>query len=206
MDEKRLSQLMEDIEIFVQGTAKNNEKILQALNDPKQAQILIEAAKSINSATDSIKGLVASEKALIDNFKPTVEVKHTQLNLTVNNPLGWVLGAIAAILISFAASYWMYSKWQDEKALKERYKKDSSLKDWNYMKYKYLLLFGEPEIVDYLTDFNKEYNKNYEVYDEKVFKREKQLDEAARTKREAELKAAEAKRLQQHADSLIGGK
>lgn len=208
MDE--LKEKLENIEVLLQANIAKMNKIVAEANDPekrqKEAEILINAANSINTTTETIKGLILSEKALIDNFKPTVEVKHTHLNLTVNNPLAWVLGAIAAILISFAVSYWMYYKWQEEKSLKEHYLQLSNIKDDNYMKYKYLLLFGERPIVQYLKEFDKDYQKNWKIYNKQVIKRENELDEAERARKEAELRAAEARKLQQYADSLQNSK
>lgn len=203
---ENIEQKLNEIHFLLASNIEQMNKFVKEANDPekrqKEAQILIETAKSINSTTEAMKGLISSEKALIENFKP--EVKHTQttLSLTVNNPLGWVIGAIAAILISFAASYWMYSKWQDEKTLTEQYKQESGLKDWNYMKYKYLEMFGEPQLSSYLKAFDKEYEKNWKEMDKKIRKRERLDEEAAQAKRDAEFKAAEAKKAQAVADSL----
>jgi hypothetical protein len=70
------------------------------------------------------------------------------------------------------------------------------------MKYKYLELFDEPTMRAYLKSFDKEYETKWKEYDKKVTKREKELNEAASAQKEAEIKAAESKRWQQHADSL----
>ena len=70
------------------------------------------------------------------------------------------------------------------------------------MKYKYLLMFGEPRISSYLKNFDQAYIKNYQQYDQKVIIREQQLEQAARAEREAELKRSEAKKAQRALDSI----
>jgi len=212
MDEKKLSQLMEDIEIFVQGTAKNNEKILQTLNelknDPKQAQILIEAAKSINSTTETIKELISKENALIEGFNPKVEVKQTTLNVTVNKPLAWILGAVLVMVICGVTTYHFI---QENSNLEARNAKLHKVD----MKYRYLKVAtfikldkfeNTKQLTSSLDDY---YSKSPNEVDSTVYSKEKQNREAFEAQemarqQEAAAKQAieEAKKLKQKADSL----
>lgn len=202
---EELNEKLTEIQFLLASNIEAMKKIVAEANDPKkraeEAQILIEASKSINSTTESIKGSINVLNRQIEGFKPTVEVKHYDVN--VKKPLVWILSAVGAILISFSTCYWFYSKWQNEKALKMKYKAESDLKDWNYMKYKYLEIVNpDVELRDRLKAFDKIYNDDFHYCDSLVFKRERELAEAREAAREAELRQAESKRLQQRADSL----
>jgi hypothetical protein len=70
------------------------------------------------------------------------------------------------------------------------------------MKYKYLMLFSDPRTTKELKVIDADYNQNWQEYDRKIIKRERELEEAARATRAAELKAKEAAALKQRADSL----
>jgi hypothetical protein len=100
------------------------------------------------------------------------------------------------MVVSSYVSYHFYTQ-------KEKYSEESALKDWNYMKYKYLELFSDNNTIRNLKAFDKEYEKGWREFDKQIRKREKELDEAERARREAELKAGESKRLKQHADSIL---
>lgn len=197
MDEKKINQLLENIEIFMESTAKNNERILEELNgiknEPKTAQILAESEKTVKRLSDEISGLILAEKRLVEGFKPVVEVR--QYSVNVKEPLWWIIGAVFVMVACIFVSYSLYDS-------KEQYKQESELKDWNHMKYKYLELFGDPQTRRSLKEFNADYGKNWKTYDQQIIKRERELDEAAKAAKEAQLKATEAKKLQQRADSL----
>jgi len=201
MDNSEVLQKLENIEILLAAN-------IESMNDPqkraKEAQILIEASKELNSISNEIKGLVGQERKLIEGFKPTVEHKHYAIN--VKNPLYWVLGSLLCCGIVIFLMFYFKGKYEDEKVLTEQYKSDSDLKDPNYMKYKYLEIFGNDYIIHFQKELDKDYAKNMKEYDSKVINFEQALDKAERARKEAELKAGESKRLQQHADSLQGMK
>jgi hypothetical protein len=198
MDNSEVLQKLENIEILLTAN-------IESMNDPqktaKEAQILIQASKELNSTSKEIKGLLAQEKELLEGFKPTVEHQHYTIDM--KNPLYWVIGCILFFVISFVTTIYFKGKYEDEKDLTEKYKKESENKDDNYMKYKYLELFGDDRIFHNLKAFDKDYDKNWKVYDNKTNLREQALNEAEKARKEAELKTEEAKRLLQHQDSLI---
>lgn len=190
MENQEILTKLENLEILL-STA------IQSANDPqkrqKEAEFLSDVRKQTESLNNEIKGLISEEKRLIVGFNPAVEVRHYSVN--VKEPLYWIAGAILAIMLSFGVSFYLYQRM-------EKYKKESEHKDWNYMKYKYLMLFSDPRTTKQLKAIDADYNQNWQEYDKAIRKRERELEEAARATREAELKAKEAAALKQRADSL----
>ena len=199
MDNSEILQKLENIEILL---ASN----IESMNDPqkraKEAEILIQASKELNTASNEIKGLVVQERKLLEGFKPTIEHKHYSIDM--KNPIIWVVVCILFCISSIVVSIVYERKYQKEKTLVVKYFNESDQKDWNYMKYKWQELFGDPATIHNLKAFDVKYQKDWKELDKQTIKREKELDEAERTRKEAELKAGELKRLQQHADSLQG--
>lgn len=190
MENTEIKDKLENIEILLST-------FIQTVNDPKkkaeESEGLTKAIESINSTQKEISGLISQEKALIENFKPAVEVKNYSVN--VKEPLWWIFGAMAAILISGCMCYGFYQS-------KEKYKYQSDLKDWNHMKYKYFVLFGTPEIQRSLKAFDKEYKANWEKYDQQINKREQEVKEQNEADENARKNEEAARKLRQKADSL----
>ncbi len=201
MDNSEVLQKLENIEILLAAN-------IETMNDPqkraKEAEILIQASKELNSTSNEIKGLIAQEKRLIEGFKPTIEHKHYSIDM--KNPIIWVVVCLLFCISSVIVSIFYERKYQKEHALGVKYFNESNTKDWNYMKYKWQELFGDPATIRNLKAFDVKYQKDWKMCDKQTSKREQELDEAERTRREAELKAGELKKLQQHADSLQGMK
>lgn len=190
MENSEIKDKLENLEILLSS-------FIQTANDPKKraedSELFKKAIEGINSTQKEIEGLISKEKHLIENFKPVVEVKNYSIN--VKEPLYWIGGAIVVMLICFVISFSLYQS-------KEKFENESAVKDWNYMKYKYLVLFGDYQTRSSLKEFDKDYEKNWKKYDQQIIQREKELQEAAMAAKEAEIKAAEAKKLKQRADSL----
>lgn len=190
MENTEIKDKLENIEILLST-------FIQTVNDPKkkaeESEVLTKAIESINSTQKEISGLISKEKALIENFKPAVEVKNYSVN--VKEPLWWIAGALAAILISGCVCYGFYET-------KEKYKLESETKDWNYMKYKYFEMFGTPETQRSLKAFNKEYQANWRAIDQQINKREQELKEATEAAENARKNEEAARKLRQKADSL----
>ena len=190
MENTEIKDKLENIEILLST-------FIQTVNDPKkkaeESEVLTKAIESINSTQKEISGLISKEKALIENFKPVVEVKNYSVN--VKEPLWWIAGALAAILISGCVCYGFYET-------KEKYKLESETKDWNYMKYKYFEMFGTPETQRSLKAFNKEYQANWRAIDQQINKREQELKEATEAAENARKNEEAARKLRQKADSL----
>lgn len=203
-----LEQKIEDIHFLLGSNIEQMNKIVAEANDPqkkaKEAQILIEASKSINYTLGEFSGLISKEKQLLDGFKPEVIVKHETINM--KNPINWVVSCVVCCVISLGTAFFVYRLYESEKLQKEQYKKESQQKDDNYMKYKWLGLFGSRETINALKAFDADYAKNWKTYDNEVRNRERELDEARAARNEAETMAANAKRLKQHADSLQNAK
>ncbi len=199
---EEIKQKLEGIEFLLAANIENMNKAIKAEGQKtqKEAENLNESAKRLNNTLDEFKGKIGLFDDTLRNFKPVVE--HRTVNVDVKQPLFWILSAVFAILISFSTCYVFYSKLSKERAEKDYYRHQSDVKDWNYMKYKYLLYFGDARTSGYLKKFDQEYSKNYQEYDQKVIEREKQLKSAAVAQREAELKMKEAREAQQKADSL----
>jgi len=201
---KEVLEKLENIEFLLASSIENTNKVVREASDPgkrqKEAEILNQAYINISSISSQIAGLITKEKALIEGFSPKVEVNH--YNVDYKKPAAWIWTAIIIMFISIVVSYYFIDK--NEKTSKERdyYKKESDSKDWNYMKYKYLELYGDERMVSELQSFDTKYNKDYQTYDRKVMQREKQLREAAEKTELARQRSAEAKKLQQQADSL----
>ena len=130
--------------------------------------------------------------------------QHKHYTVDMKNPLYWVLGSLLCCGIAIFLMFYYEGKYEAEKVLTEQYKSESDLKDSNYMKYKYLEFFGNDYTVHFLKELDKDYAKNMKKLDSKVNNFEQALDKAERARKEAELKAGESKRLQQHVDSLQG--
>jgi hypothetical protein len=149
---------------------------------------------------------VATMLSRIDEIKATrqKEVRHVYIN--VKNPTIWIWTAIFIMVISTCLSVLFIYRAKKVEEERDFYKQESEIKDWNYMKYKYLELFSDNNTVRNLKAFDKDYKKGWREFDKQTRKREKELDEAERARKEAELKAGESKRLQKQADSLQGVK
>lgn len=128
------------------------------------------------------------------------EVRHVYID--VKNPTIWIWTAISIMVISTCLSVLFIYKAKTIEEERDYYKHESDIKDWNYMKYKYLELFGDNNTVRNLKAFDREYEKGWREFDKQTNKREKEVNEAERARKEAELKASESKRLQKQADSL----
>lgn len=191
MENQEILTKLENLEILLST-------FIQSANDPqkrqKEAEFLNDVRKQTEVLNEEVKGLISEEKRLVEGFNPAVEVRHYSVN--VKEPLYWIAGAILAIIIAFGVSFYLYHE-------KEQYKKESEHKDWNYMKYKYLMLFSDPRTTKELKKFDADYHQNWIDYDKKIIKRERELEEAARAAKQAELKAKEAEVLKQKADSLL---
>ena len=201
MDNSEILQKLENIEILLTAN-------IETMNDPqkraKEAEILIQASNELNTTSKEIKGFLAQEKRLIEGFKPTVEHKHYSIDM--KNPLIWVVSCVVFCIACVIAVIVITEKYKKEKALVIKYFHESDTKDWNYMKYKWQEMFGDPATIRTLKAFDVKYQKDWKLYDSQTRKREKELDEAERARKEAELKDSESKRLKQHADSLQGMK
>lgn len=200
---EELNEKMEQLQAMLEANISKMNKIVSEEHQKtfKEVEILNESAKRLNTSINDFESKITLLDEVIADFSPSVEVKHYSID--VKNPLYWILGAIAAILISFLVCLNYYNQKEAEKALKEEYKQSADMKDWNYMKYKYLLLFGSESIQKTLKDFDKVYDKNYVEFDKKIIKREYELKAAARARDEANIRAKEAKALKQRADSLM---
>lgn len=197
------------------------EEVLKELNDQKKKQ-----PKESVDRQEEIQQKIASLEAQISTFCQQAskyatsnevatmlfrieevksirqkEVRHVYVN--VKNPTVWIWTAISIMVISTCFSVLFYFRAKSIEEERDLYKQESEIKDWNYMKYKYLVLFGEEKLASTLKGFDKEYEKGWKNYDKQTRKREKELYEAERARREAELKAGESKRLQKQADSLL---
>lgn len=199
---EELKAKLEGIEFLIAANIEQMNKANQEVSQKgqKEAEFLILSTKQLNSTLEEFKSKFGAFDDVLRNFNPTIEQR--QVMVDVKKPLFWILGAVFSILISFSTCYVFYSQLKQERLEKAHWMKQSEIKDWNYMKYKYLLMFGEPRISSYLKNFDQAYIKNYQQYDQKVIIREQQLEQAARAEREAELKRSEAKKAQRALDSI----
>ena len=199
---EELKAKLEGIEFLIAANIEQMNKANQEVSQKgqKEAEFLILSTKQLNSTIEEFKSKFGAFDDVLRNFNPTIEQR--QVMVDVKKPLFWILGAVFSILISFSTCYVFYSQLKQERLEKAHWMKQSEIKDWNYMKYKYLLMFGEPRISSYLKNFDQAYIKNYQQYDQKVIIREQQLEQAARAEREAELKRSEAKKAQRALDSI----
>lgn len=199
---EELKAKLEGIEFLIAANIEQMNKANQEVSQKgqKEAEFLILSTKQLNSTIEEFKSKFGAFDDVLRNFNPTIEQR--QVMVDVKKPLFWILGAVFSILISFSTCYVFYSQLKQERLEKAHWMKQSEIKDWNYMKYKYLLMFGEPRISNFLKNFDQAYIKNYQQYDQKVIIREQQLEQAARAEREAELKRSEAKKAQRALDSI----
>lgn len=187
MENTEIKEKLESIEILLSA-------FINTANDPEkkkaEGEALAKAVESMTSAKNEISGLISQEKALIQNFKPTYEVKNVSVN--VKEPLWWIFGAMVAVLISGCVCYGLYNT-------KEKYKLESETKDWNYMKYKYLQLLWSPEMTKALNDFDKDYSANWAKYDKEIRQREADIEVANKTAANAKLQREAAAKAEQEA-------
>jgi len=162
MEDKKLNEVVENIEIFLEATTKSNEEIIREIrefkNSPKTAQILDEASKQHKLLLDEFKGLISKEKQLLDNFKPTVEVK--QHILDVKSPLKLVVSLIITIIVLVGLLLVVNDMRKDEKREKEEITKDFNTTYDNYIKYECLSKFGDKYIKEKCKDLDNYYKKN----------------------------------------------
>lgn len=198
MENTEIKNKLENIEILLST-------FIQTVNDPKkkaeESEALTKAIESINSTQKEISGLISQEKALIENFKPAVEVKNYSIN--VKEPLFWVAGSIGFMLICFTAAFFTSRHYYNES---EYYQTKANEYFDNNFKYKYMKLFWGEETEKVFKAFDKEYDANWAKYNKQIEKRERELDEMHRASDESKLKAKEAMRLRQKADSLRNAK
>ena len=94
---------LENIEFLLASAIENMNKIVADANDPqkrqKEAEILTKASERLNLLSSEISGLVSKEQALIEGFKPTVEVNH--YNVDFKKPGVWIVAAIFVMVVSF---------------------------------------------------------------------------------------------------------
>jgi hypothetical protein len=203
MDITEVLGKLENIEILLQANIENMNRIVAEVNDPekrsKEAEILTQATEQTNSLSEKISGWISQEKALIENFKPTVKV--TQYNIDLKKPFIWILGAILVLIVScaFTGHFWI---------------ENARLKDtdmtFRFMKLRTDLQGSKFHTISEAAYAVEGYYRDHSTYvDSFVVSREKELrlasEEAELAKRrEGEAKVAneEAKRLKQHADSL----
>lgn len=187
MENQEIKNKLENIEILLQT-------IIQTSNDPKvkaqEKQALNDAINSVNATKEEIKGIISEEKKLLNNFKPTVEVKQMTVDLT--QPWYWVSAAILLLAISIGLNFHFYNK-------KEFYRIENAKKMPNYMKYKYIKYYIDEEFIEKL---DKDFKENFKEMNNKVLLREEELFNAANAEAEAKQKAAEVERLRHVSDSL----
>jgi len=126
MNDSEILQKLENIEILLAAN-------IESMNDPqkraKEADILIQASKSLNSTSREISGLIAQEKDLLQSFKPVVEHRHYTIDM--KNPIIWVLACVGVCVVSLFTGYYFLNENRGLKA------KNAELSG-NDMKYKYL--------------------------------------------------------------------
>ena len=195
MDNSEILQKLENIEILL---ASN----IESMNDPrkraKEAEILIQASKELNSTSSEITGLVAQERQLIECFKPTVEHRHYTINM--KNPITWVLSCVIISVVAIIIAVWFHL---ENKQLKAK-NAELSITD---MKYRYLKLSNynmktfsthfknTEEMIDGLDTYYSD-DKNKKFVDSLVIAKERAVKEANEA---SEL----AKRNQETADELV---
>jgi len=201
MDEKRISAMVENIEIYLETSVKGNETILKEIkdlkNDPKGAQILNQASERINSLSDELSLLVSKQKQQIENFNPVVEVKNYTVD--VRNPLMWFLCCAFIVIIGTIISYYFVNKANQGRDEWKGIAADR--RDVSY-KYRYLRLFGSPGTVQEISKLDIDYEVRYRYYDSLAITRERLLKQREDLEQLAKIKAAEAKALERKADSL----
>lgn len=189
MENQEIKNKLENIEILLQT-------IIQTSNDPKvksqEKQALTDAIISVNATKEEMKGLISEEKKLLNNFKPTVEVKQMTVDVDLTQPWYWVSAAILLLAISIGLNFHFYNK-------KEFYRIENAKKMPNYMKYKYIKYYIDEGFIEKL---DKDFKANFKEMNDKILQREEELFNAANAEAEAEQKAAEAERLRHVADSL----
>jgi len=199
MDKSEELKRLENIEFLLASAIENMNKIVADANDPqkrqKEAEILTKASERLNLLSSEISGLVSKEQALIEGFKPTVEVKH--YNVDFKKPGVWIVAAIFVMVISSYVSYHFYER-------KEFYKARSDEKYDNFMKYRYLKIYGSEQTQAEITRLDKIYDDQWQKIDSMTRTKERKLKEAASAAALAKVKEEEAKRLKQQADSLRG--
>ena len=104
MENKEILERLESIEILLSAN-------INVANDKasKEAQILIEASKSINYTSNEISGLISKEKQLIEGFNPTVEVRKTYVDFGKKAYL-WVTGVAIIAVISIVINILLYQE------------------------------------------------------------------------------------------------
>jgi hypothetical protein len=199
MDKSEELKRLENIEFLLASAIENMNKIVADANDPqkrqKEAEILTRASERLNLLSSEISGLVSKEQALIEGFKPTVEVKH--YNVDFKKPGAWIVAAIFVMVVSSYISYHFYER-------KEFYKARSDEKYDNFMKYRYLKIYGSEQTQAEITKLDKIYDDQWQKIDSMTRTKERKLREAASAAALAKVKEEEAKRLKQQADSLRG--
>ena len=145
------------IAILISANIETTSKVVKEANDPgnrqKEAELLNQACINISSIANQMAGLIAKEKALIEGFSPKVEVKH--YNVDYKKPAAWIWTAITIMMISIIMSYYFIDKSNTTAKERDYYKGESDKKDWNYMKYKYLKLYGDERMVSELESFER---------------------------------------------------
>jgi hypothetical protein len=203
MDITELLGKLENIEILLQANIENMNRIVAEVNDPKkcskEAEILTQASEQTNSLSEKIAGWISQEKALIENFRPTVKV--TQYNIDLKKPFLWILGAILILVFScaFTCRFWI-----------ENARLKNTDMTFRFLKLRTDLQGSKFRTISEAAYAVEDYYRDHSTYiDSFVISREKELklasEEAELAKqREADAKVAseEAKKLKQHADSL----
>ena len=192
-----LEEVLKGIEELKKKQPKDGGNNFAPINDKLAtigAQIsIIKQLADGNTSREEMRQMMAR----IDEIKQIrqKEVKHVYVD--VKNPLAWIIGAVLVIVLSSYISYYYYQKAED-------YKYQSNKKDWNYMKYRYLEVYGSPGTQKEMKDFDVKYHykTNYLYYDSLTIAREKKNNLEKQREAQANAAAAEAKRLQQQADSL----
>ena len=155
-----LKEKLESIEVLLQANIAKMNKIVAEANDPKkkaeEAQILIEASKSINSSTNEMKGLILAQKKQIEGFNPKVEVKH--YNIDFKKPLAWIVLTIVLLAGAIYVAYLFYDKM-------EMFKERSITRRDNYYKYEHLRYFGSKQTQMEIKNLDRRYSKDWEKID-----------------------------------------
>jgi len=197
-DNSEVLQKLDTIEVLLMGNIKGMEKIVKDANDPekraKEAEILIQASKDINSATKEIAGLVSKESTLIGNFNPTVESKHYYIN--AKNPMWWIIATVFVMVASSFVCYEFYKEAKSQKAYSDN-------KFENFMKYRYLKVYGSDQVLKEIKDLDKLYESDPQNIIDKTMERERKQRQAKDEAALAKVKQQEAKQLKQHSDSLL---
>ena len=206
MKDEELESKLNEIQYLLASNIEVMKKITAEANDPqkrsKEAEILTEASKTINSTTDEIKGLISSEKHLLANFKPVTECKH--ITLDQKSRLGYIWAFMALALgAMIVAGYYVYDNYELKKVnegLVSRVNKEEA----GYMKWQYNKYFNavSKEAKQAVKEFENEYNANWKKYDQKIRDMDAKVEAQQRAEIEYKLEQEEADRKKHIADSL----